>query len=758
MLELKQTVISAIQERQPDEVRDGLRQLQDEQLFFPPDDWGMLAEEAGISKSGTILEHVWGAAQKTKVLLGPWDYSRFAFGAIATENAVVLRQVLGSLAGQGLFWHADVWSRLATAAADKKSSSALDLLWDGTGASRNRFPISVLAQFAEAAAAAGNSHVLAEVMDAVYTVGYFNPDQWRRLIDIAISGTSGDVARCLWLKSIPSRTNLWSVVYGLFGSLASAVKDANMLEEVFDAWTPSPDTLGGEYPEHATWAAFFKAAEELGEEGLLFKFFCKLETFYDPVRYRRRGINGSLQNQLKDIRSRMKNRALADEIAAITHGDRWELHRFFLTLNAYPPSSDITATAGRFEGAARCLMQWLINRFFTETPAAFETALGRVVDGITALPRNQAAAWFSLLCRGQQNYGGNIAARYRSFFQQHLSFVEGLSGPELLAKLKDGTLTDAVGKFELSCKTVAPWPDNEPCVPPESRAANLLPAIETIAENCANAVHYVQEEEKSDLWVKLKSYCDSARIEAFERADWMLFLSRLLWVVSWRVAQAMELYLGIQVHGLKNRFLEEYQKPLEELAEEERLELATYARSFLLNAHQRLQRRGKGDAVPVKLTSLVERSFVTGGSAFLGTVFAKPKDGVWISAWEGAKRDIVEHLLQELAFNCSKALAAVPPMHRFLRISVETDDATKLASLVVLNPIPESPNRNPHSTKMGQRYVRRLAGVLLGDPNKEDAATFKSQFEESLGREIFITRVIFPLSAPPLLGAVGTDE
>ena len=709
-------------------------------------------------KEPSILSVLWDGGRSSLEHFGFYELRSFASAAVVTGNIEVLGDVFKAATSKNVLFMPDQWALLADAAAETGNGAVLSKLWESTGSSRGHFGFQELGRFAAAAVATRNSQVLSDVMDAIYRVGFLPPAQWSSLLDAAVRHPNSDVALCLWVASASSRGKFWAATFAQFASLAAAVKEPPLLEKVFDAWTPSADTFGGEYPENSTWAGFFAAADALGNDELLFKFFCRLETFYDPVRYRRRGVNGSLQNQLKDIRVRMKNRVLADEIAAITHGDRWELQRFFLNLNAYPPNSDTTAPSGRFEGATRCLMQWLINRFFTETPAGFEAALARVVDGIMALPRNQSAAWFGLLCRGQQNYGGNIAARYRGFFQQHLSFVEGLSGTELLTKLKDGALTDAVGKFELSCKTVAPWPDNEPCIPPESRAATLLPAIEILAENCANAIHYVEAEEVSDLWGKLKSFCDSAKIEEYERADWMMFLSRLLWVVSWRVAQAMELYLGIQVHGLKNRFLDEYQKPLQELPEEEQAELATYARSFLLNAHQRLQRRGKGDAVPVKLTSLVERCLVSGGPKFLGTVFAKPKDDVWISAWEGAKRDIVEPLLQELAFNCSKALAAVPPLQRFLRVSLETDAATKLAILMIQNPIPDSPNRNPHSTKMGQRYVRRMAGVLLGDPNQEDAATFNPQPEASLGRDIFVTRVSLPLGTPPPAGAASHDE
>ncbi|HEY9172724.1 MAG TPA: hypothetical protein VI136_10615 [Verrucomicrobiae bacterium] len=758
VMELKEDVLDAIEAHRTEDVQKALYDLQRGGRFFPPNDWADFADAAVATNDPAMLDTIWDGSQSQLNRFEFWDLRRFAHAAIHLGNERILTDVFKTASAKNVRFTVDQWALLADVVAGTENGKILSALWTSTGSSRGFFGFQELGRFAAASVATRNPHVLSEVMDAIYRVGFLPPSQWSSLVDAAILHPNSDVAYCLWNASESSRNKFWAVTFGQFASLAAAVKEPSLLERVFDAWPPSADTLGGEYPEHSTWAAFFRAADELGDEGLIFKFFCRLETLYDPVRYRRRGVNGSLQNQLKDIRTRMSNKALATEITAIMHGDRWELHKFFLNLIAYPPNSDARAPAARFEGAARCLMQWLINRFFTESAEGFQTALGRVTDGIMALPRNQAEAWFALLCRGQQNYGGNIAARYREFFQQHLAFVGSLSGSELLAKLTDGTLTDAVGKFELSCKAVAPWPDNEPQIQPESRATKLLPAIEAIAENCANSIHYVEADEISDLWVKLKSLCDAAKIEEFDRKDWTIFLTRLLWVVSWRVAQAMESYLGIQVHGLKNRFLDEFQKPLNELSEEEQLELATYARSFLLNAHQRLQRRGKGDAVPVKLTSLVERCLVTGGPNFLGKVFVKPKDDLWISAWEGAKRDIVEPLLQELAFNCAKALEAMPPKERFLRIILETDQTAKSAALTIQNPIPESSKRNPHSTRMGQRYVRRMAGVLLGDPNKEDAATFGPQFEESMGCEVFVTRVVFPLGTAPPAGVADNDE
>ncbi len=249
VMELEGEIFQAIQDRQPESIRGALNTLQQRGMFFPPGDWAEFAARTASMKDPSMLSMLWDGVRSSLDRFGFYELRSFASAAVATGNIEVLGDVFKAATSRNVLFMPDQWALLSDAAAETGNAEVLTKLWESTGSSRGHFGFQELGRFAAAAVATRNSQVLSDVMEAIYKVGFLPPPQWSSLLDVAFHHPNSDVAFCLWNASASSRGKFWAATFAQFASLAAAVKEPSLLEHIFDAWTPSADTLGCEYPE-----------------------------------------------------------------------------------------------------------------------------------------------------------------------------------------------------------------------------------------------------------------------------------------------------------------------------------------------------------------------------------------------------------------------------------------------------------------------------------------------------------------------------
>jgi hypothetical protein len=569
---------------------------------------------------------------------------------------------------------------------------------------------------------------------------YFPRFQWGHFAMAASQSGNAALLSALWDASLPSRRFFAEPEYGRFACASSTLGDSASLERVFDAWQPAMNfSRDG---SHLAWASFFRAAERLGDEQLILKFFRRLETCYDPTKLPNRG---TLQPYLHYLSRRLKDADIATEIAETLYGLRLDLDHCFRVLETEQPAAP-RSKGGPLEGAARCLMRWLINQHFRCSEPDWLGKIQIVVDRVLALPLNREATWHALVCRGQEAYGGNIVALYEKAVRDSLDNLSEAPSEELLAKLKSCEVSK---RLETSLNARGELVKFDvPKVPEASPVRRLVPAIGLLKQNAVDAVNGKLPTDKTQLWVELKGVFDAAGTPDFSREDWLLFLRVLVRTMASSISNAMfEPILG-RIHKIKNVFKDELepQAAQVETSTPETEKLVGQARRLLDMIYSLLQRKRLGPPMALTLASKV-RHVVVAGRASEPLTVVNLDDSLRIHGWEGAGNELIDEILEELSFNVERSLDLLPPEQQHLRVAAERgkDDEAAYAVLTVENCTQSADQPLPRSTGFGLGNVQRLASNLTNERGVQGYATFHPFADEQTGLPFYRSRVYFPL-------------
>lgn len=569
---------------------------------------------------------------------------------------------------------------------------------------------------------------------------YFPRFQWGHFAMAASQSGNAALLRALWDASLPSRRFFSEPEYGRFACASATLGDRESLERVFDAWQPAMNF--NRDGSHLAWASFFRAAERLGDEKLILKVFRRLEACFDPTRLRDRG---TLQPYLHYLSRRLNDENIATEIAETLYGVRLDLDHCFRVLETERPATP-RSTGGPFEGAARCLMRWLINQHFRCSEPEWLGKIQIVVDRVLALPINREATWHALICRGQEAYGGNIVALYEKAVRDSLGNLSDAPSHELLPNLKSCEVSERLeallnARGELVKLDV-------PTVPEASPMRRLLPAIGLLKENAVDAVNGKLPPDKTQLWVDLKGVFDAANMQDFSRDDWLFFLRVLVRTMASSISTAMfEPILG-RIHKIKNVFKDELEVEAGhvEASTPESERLVGQGRRLLDMIYSLLQRKRLGPPMPLTLASKV-RHVVVAGRASEPLTAVNLDDSLRIHGWEGAGNELIDEILEELSFNVERSLDMLPPDQQHLRVTVVRGEGDEVAYavLTVENCTQSDEQALPRSTSLGLGNVQRLASNLTNERGVQGYATFGPFTDEQTGLPFYRSRVYFPL-------------
>lgn len=569
---------------------------------------------------------------------------------------------------------------------------------------------------------------------------YFPRFQWGHFAMAASQSGNAALLSALWDASLPSRRFFAEPEYGRFACASATLGDSESLERVFDAWQPAMNF--NRDGSHLAWASFFRAAERLGNEKLILKVFRRLEAYFDPTRLPNRG---TLQPYLHYLSRRLEDAEIATEIAETLYGLRLDLDHCFRVLETEQPTPP-RSKGGPFEGAARCLMRWLINQHFRCSEPEWLGKIRIVVDRVLALPMNREATWHALVCRGQEAYGGNIVALYEKAVRDSLGNLSEAPSDALLTKLKNCEVSKRLEAF-LNARGELVKLD-VPTVPETSPVCRLVPAIGLLKQNAVDAVNGKLPPDKTQLWVELKGVFDAANTQGFSREDCLLFFRVLVRSMASSISNAMfEPILG-RIHRIKNVFKDELkaQAAQIEVSTPESERLVGQARRLFDMIYSLLQRKRLGPPMPLTLASKV-RHVVVAGRASEPLTVVNLDDSLRIHGWEGAGNELIDEILEELSFNVERSLDLLLPEQQHLRVTVERGKGAEVAYavLTVENCTQSGEQALPRSTSLGLGNVQRLASNLTNERGVQGYATFAPFTDEQTGLPFYRSRVYFPL-------------
>jgi hypothetical protein len=662
-------------------------------------------------------------------------YVRFAMLGLKLEDPWLLKESLTVPGYSEIFLPRDAWNQLATESIANPNIHMARVLWDATMPSRNFLSQYEFGLFAELAVVLADAEIFRSAFNVVDGRKMLLPREvWSRLLQVAIRNPDLSIARLLWDRCEPSREFLMTWDYSHFAILASHVKDPDLLEFVFDDWTPDTDTLLA--GEHATWGTFLKAAEALSRSDLIMKMICRLEMHFDPIRHHSRG---TLQETVIAIRSRINDPNLAREIGLMLRGDHWSVRQFLLALRAYPPR-EVGKKGGPFEGASRRIMKRLINSYVGRAPESFESTLNTVVKGLMDLRQNREAAFFSVISRGHENFAGNLQSSLREAYIDNLAFVEGLGDDEIAERI--GEIGKALAKFEKAADDFENFSFDETKVPKGGDA--LIELITGRQE--AYVAGTVRKE--PEVWKEMKEAFDKIDHRAYGVSEWSAFFSSLIASVLSALAPIIRQQFKIAAHGVKNDFDRDFHMPLVsgKLSIDERRVLISQVRLFLGDTYSLLRKRPLGAELPFNLESAARRCFRSLFDRYGDGVFRAEDGAKWIAGREGIRGSVIEPMLDEIVENCRRAFDSLTNERRVFEVSLKagTGRDTGFHILTVVNSRPVDQVAYSASSNLGLGAIQVLARSIKQDDRHGDARFDREAFHPETGEPIFRTTILVP--------------
>jgi hypothetical protein len=205
-----------------------------------------------------------------------------------------------------------------------------------------------------------------------------------------------------------------------------------------------------------------------------------------------------------------------------------------------------------FAGAARELMQWMINGFIGESIEVLRVRAETVVDGLLSVPesyRNDAI--FHLFARGQGSYVGAINGQAMQNFQEQAHAWSALSDAEVAALFRNSDLI----KFKI-VELIAPERIAEPEYEPPEELKPTIRAIAALLIWSQRDLFRGVRREGTQWFDRLSPLVDRLTA-ALDEGNWNpdLLLLTLEWFIP-KISSVMALMVGANasVHDFLNEF------------------------------------------------------------------------------------------------------------------------------------------------------------------------------------------------------------
>lgn len=633
--------------------------------------------------------------------------SAIATAANTVGSARLLEAVWQSVRTQQTRPGPTLWTSLVQAAADLKQSEMLVEMWT-TLKQHGGLKVVEACAFADAASQLGNANLAHEIWGAALNI---STSRQSKIIGRLVRGVghSGNAAmlRRFW-EGLSDVDVLDPPAWSLLATSAGFTRDRELLADIFDGWPDARrDFRSG---SHAVWSSFLGAALRIGEDALFMRMFKMLETGFDPTRWPTRG---TAQRTCWTATSILQ-RSDASFVTETLIGLRLNVDATLDVLRSENPG-------GRFDGAARCLMKWLINSFFNRPVAEYRTNLQRLVTGLISLERYRTEAWAAVFCRGKEAFVGGLTMRHLAPLESLVTQTADVSDVEELVRLLRGR--QAIGLFARFIGSSATQVAPERWEPPEgSRAAALRPLVDSYVSNHVeylsagrNQGRLKTDVHKNDYFSSVRQHVEEAGVDTLSADDWQDVLH---WTITATAAAAWSTIdrsrWEASMHQSKNQLrhgLEELQQPSRPGSASQ---VALSIRRLLRGMWFALNQRESGPAQTINLASLI-RGRWKGLSRSLPRTETEIPTSLRIAAWEGAKRSVVEPLILEIRQNANRALALLPEDRRYLRVTATDgiDDDRGFAVLTVSNSFLPGAAHDPYSTGRGVRIVQRLSNMLV---------------------------------------------
>lgn len=624
------------------------------------------------------------------------------------------------------------WCSLALAAAHLERQDLLTQIWQAME-KRGGIRSNEFGSFAAAAANAHNFELLRDVIRTALSVADSHDSQtWAALADACGDVGDAELLRCVW-EAMPNRERLTKEAWGVLANAAGNVQDSVLLAEMFEAWPASRVAFTG--TGHATWASFLSSTLRIRDGELFVSFLQTFERQFDPAKYPTRG---TLQGMLWAATS-----LLPPIHAQITFetliGLRIDVNRMLGILRD-------EGSGPHFEGAARCLVKWIVNSFFHQTVDEYRANLRRLVTGILALA-DPSEAWIAIFCRGKEAFVGGLQHRQLEPLQSLFQEISTVPDDDLPQALMENEIPARIAAFLESGVDTLPgaWIPTA-----ESAAWKLEPLIGAYS---ANLVEYIaagrdrylldSDTRREAYFAAVRDHIQSAGMETFSADDWV---DALHWTITTTAAAVWPVMDHARwqtaAHQLKRRLAQQMEAFRGAETPEAKAAVATGIKTTVTSAWMSLNTRDSGRPLPLSIAFLL-RTRLTGGRYMLPTTEVDIPETLKIAAWEGARNAVVEPLLFEIRNNAERALNVLPREKQLLKVSVAlgTGEDSGHAVLTVTNALGARPD-DPYSTRRGTAIIKRLA-TMLQTPRPGYASINPN--DTLHGEPAFTVRVYFPL-------------
>lgn len=671
---------------------------------------GALAIAASEAGSEHLLERVWQTAR-----------SDAALRKLPIDHRVAQRWSI-------------TWCSFAKAAARLGRGDLLTDIWGALKTRGNVLP-NECAAFAAAAAAVRDHTLLSDACEVALTrSSAFSSKNWGELAHAVGELRDATLLRQVW-QAIPDRRSLAAEGWGVFANAAGNADDALLLSDIFEAWPGKLKAFAG--TDHAVWASFLAAASRLRHAELFMRLFRTFESSFDPARWPSRG---SLQPVLWSATS-----VLPDEDALIVAetlvGLRVNVDAMFQILREEKKDA-------RYDGAARCLAKWLVNSYFRHDISTYRTNLRRLAEGTLALP-GQTNAWVALFSRGKEAFVGGLLHRQHNSLESLATAVTDVADEALPNALDGSEVVTLVADF-LGAGLVPVAP--EPWQPPAGAPAwTLEPLVTCYRDNLAEYLligrerHSLKTDARRETYFATVRQClQAAGIEQLTAGDWM---DAWHWAITTTGATVWPLMdhsrWQTTLHQSKRRLQRGFEAFRTASTPDERLRLALSLKRLLRGMWVNVNARDWGPATPLTIASMI-RAKLVGRRGNLATTTVDIPATMTISAWEGARTNVLEPMFFELRHNIDRALAALPAERQFLSVTVAagTGPEEGYTILRVANAYHTQAD-DRYSTGLGVPIVQRLATLLSGA--RTGYATFDADGRLH-GELAFTVSVYFPVA------------
>jgi len=674
-------------------------------------EWGLFANAAGNLGCGKLLGEIWEAWKSSGGSLNVEGFLAFARNALRTNRADLLGEVWRASEHVRQDFQASGWGLFAKCAGDREGGDLFEDIWRSSKAFRNEFNQATWGAFANGAGRVRRPDLVRETWHEAEIVRHtFDGNVISSFANAAGRVEDGDLLRDVWQSSSSIRPQFANSIWSSFVHATEMARLTDLFEEVWASCKSASYTF-----DHAEWGNFIHAAHSLQAWSVLLEMFRIVKEIFEPTRY----IGyGTLYRPLLTAATACPDAEMRQKMFLILRLQGATIEGCLQVMCEFAPQP-LAEKGLRFEGAGRTLMRYLNYSFYFKPEDEFIAEVDRVIDDLLSLPtERQLFAWVHLLGRGQESHRMLLRARYASALLR----VAGISStpwPHMSDSEKEGILSDLrnqtgkglVGRIRSFILGLDPERLGLPDSPEEDAAYERI-----VAHIVANNEGYFEGGTNEESFFELVGrYLSEAGIADFTRDTWSRLVRTLIARLAASAAERMRVELQEAAHDLVKASGEDACNALNQpdlvaaAIESIGYGLVDTIQCFELMVIGMGQREREKIAVNIRP---VLRMFLERG--FLGRDFASveiPQE-VRVSAWHGAKRDLVMRIFGALRANVDRAFQMMPTEKLVYDCRVTMVDGWW--RFVIENSFDPKRQHDAFSSGIGLKSVRRRLRLLGG--------------------------------------------